>query len=106
MHPPQHANNARHTLGSQSYSFKDFCCLGGDSYFRKEKFLAMLAQDQLPTGKAVIGHMLPHDTFGMEQEFPQGVGYGLTPEICEHIAAAAPWLLDTAPEGGLVLVAR
>lgn len=84
------------------HSFKYFFRLGDDSYFRIDKFLNMLAQNQLPTGKAVIGQILKTWIMGMEQDYAQGMGYGLTPEVCEYIAAAAPWLLDTAPEDGVV----
>lgn len=84
------------------YSFRYFFRLGDDSYFRIDRFLNMLAQNQLPTGKAVIGQILKTWIIGMDQEYAQGMGYGLTPDVCEYIAAAAPWLLDTAPEDGVV----
>lgn len=84
------------------YNFQYFFRLGDDSYFRIDKFLSLLASKQLPTGKAVIGQILKTHIIGMEQEYAQGMGYGLTPEVCDFITAAAPWLLDTAPEDGVV----
>ena len=49
----------------------------------------------------------------MDQQYAQGMGYALTPElhtlnttyyleVCDFMAAAAPWLLDTAPEDSIV----
>ena len=39
---------------------------------------------------------------GTLHDYPEGMGFGLTYEVCEYISAAAPWLLDTAPEDGVV----
>lgn len=86
----------------KSYSFRYFFRLGDDSYFRIDMFLNMLAQNQLPFGKAVIGQILEDEILGMVQQYPQGMGYGLTPEVCDYIEAAVPWLLETAPEDGVV----
>ena len=86
----------------QHYHFDFFFRLGDDSYLRIDKFLSMLAQNQLPKGKAVIGQILKTWIMGTEQEYPQGMGYGLTPEVCQFIDTAAPYLLDTAPEDGVV----
>ena len=86
----------------QHYDFAYLFRLGDDSYFRIDKFLDMLAQDQLPKGKAVIGQILKTTIIGMHQEYPQGMGYGLTYAVCDFINTAAPHLLDTAPEDGVV----
>ena len=84
------------------FDFQYFFRLGDDSYLRIDKFLNMLAQKELPTGKAVIGQILTAVILNMDQQYAQGMGYALTPEVCDFIAAAAPWLLDTAPEDGVV----
>lgn len=86
----------------EHYTFQYFFRLGDDSYLRIDRFLEMLLQKQLPTGKAVIGQILQHDVHGTFHSFPQGMGYGSTPEVCHFISAAAPWLLDTAPEDGVM----
>ena len=85
-----------------TYDFKYFFDLGDDSYLRIDKFLAMLVQKELPTGKAVIGQILQTLILGMLQEYPQGMGYAVTYPVCEFITIASPWLLDIAPEDGVL----
>lgn len=86
----------------QHYKFDYFFRLGDDSYFRIDKFVEMLETDQLPRRKTVIGQILLANVLGMNQEYPQGMGYGLTYDLCNFITTAMPWLLDTAPEDGVV----
>ena len=85
-----------------TYDFKYFFRLGDDSYLRIDKFLDMFVQKQLLSGKVVIGQILQTPIFGMLQEYPQGMGYAITYPICEFIKVASPWLLDTAPEDGVL----
>lgn len=86
----------------QRYRFDYFFRLGDDSYFRIDKFMHLLDTDQIPREKAVVGQILKADILGMTQEYPQGMGYGLTYDLCSFVTTAMPWLLDTAPEDGVV----
>lgn len=83
-----------------TFDFRFLFRLGDDSYLRIDKFLHMLVHNNLPAGKAVIGQVLETLILGMIQQYPQGMGYALTYPVCEFIANASPWLLDTAPEDG------
>ena len=86
----------------QHYRFDYFFRLGDDSYFRIDKFVELLQTYQIPREKAVVGQILQADILGMSQEYPQGMGYGLTYDLCSFVTTAMPWLLDTAPEDGVV----
>ena len=54
------------------YEFQYFFRLGDDSYLRIDKFLHMLVQSQLPTGKALIGYIQQTEILGMVHDFAQG----------------------------------
>lgn len=84
------------------YQFQYFFRLGDDSYLRIDRFMSLLGQKELPTGKAVIGMISQGNILGTLHDYPEGMGFGLTYEVCEYIVAAAPWLLDTAPEDGVI----
>ena len=86
----------------QHYTFHYFFRLGDDSYFRVDKFVELFDAHQIPREKAVVGQILKADILGMSQEYPQGMGYGLTYDLCSFVSTAMPWLLDTAPEDGVV----
>ncbi len=84
------------------YDFQYYFRLGDDSYFRVDKFVNMLSSNVLPMHNAVIGHIMTAQVFGMNQLYPQGMGYGLTYDVCRFIAHNRPYLLDTAPEDCVV----
>ena len=65
----------------QTYHFQYFFRLGDDSYLRVDKFLYMLVQSQLPSGKAVIGQIMQAEILGMFQQYAQGMGYALTAPV-------------------------
>ena len=84
------------------FDFDYFFRLGDDSYFRVDKFMSMISQQQVPSKLAVIGHILHADVFGENQPYPQGMGYGLTYDVCLFIAENEGTLLNTAPEDCVV----
>lgn len=84
------------------FNFQYYFRLGDDSYFRVDKFVNMLHAQSLPTQNAVIGHIMTDRVFGMDQLYPQGMGYGLTYDVCTFIANNRPYLLNTAPEDAVV----
>lgn len=84
------------------FDFEYFFRLGDDSYFRIDKFLTMLSQRSIPSRNAVVGHIMTDRVFGMEQLYPQGMGYGLTCDVCIFISNNAEALLNTAPEDAVV----
>ena len=86
----------------QNFKFDYFFRLGDDSYFRIDKFVELIETGQIPKDKAVVGQILQTEILSMNQPYPQGMGYGLTYDVCAFVAAAMPWLLDTAPEDGVV----
>ena len=86
----------------QHYNFDYFFRLGDDSYFRVDKFAEMLSKSQIPINNAVVGHIMTDQVFGMQQLYPQGMGYGLTYDVCAFIAANTDSLLLTAPEDCVV----
>ena len=86
----------------QHYKFHYFFRLGDDSYFRVDRFIQLLTEGQIPRAKAVVGQILQTEILSMNQPYPQGMGYGLTYDLCSFITAATPWLLATAPEDGVV----
>ena len=86
----------------QHYDFQYFFRLGDDSYFRIDKFLSMLSNREIPTLNAVVGHIMRDRVFDMEQLYPQGMGYGLTYDVCTFIAANSGVLMNTAPEDCVV----
>lgn len=63
------------------FDFQYCLRLGDDSYLRIDKFLNMLAQKELPTGKAVIGQILKAVIIGM--------GSGICPRhgVCHHASS-------------------
>ena len=84
------------------FEFEYFFRLGDDSYFRVDKFLAMLSNKEIPSRNAVVGHIMTDRVYGMEQIYPQGMGYGLTHDVCIFIASNTAVLLNTAPEDCVV----
>ena len=84
------------------YDFLYYFRLGDDSYFRIDKFVSMLSSQSLPLHNAVVGHIMTDRLFGMDQLYPQGMGYGLTHDICKFIATNHAELLNTAPEDCVV----
>ena len=84
------------------FDFEYFFRLGHDSYFRVDKFLAMLFSKEVPSRKAVVGHIMTDRVYGMEQIYPQGLGYGLPYDVCIFIASNTAVLLNTAPEDCVV----
>ena len=84
------------------FRFTYFFRLGDDSYFRIDKFMHLLNEGQIPRQKAIVGQILQTNILTMYQPYAQGMGYGLTHDLCCFITAARPWLLDTAPEDGVV----
>ena len=84
------------------FDFQYYFRLGDDSYFRVDKFVNMLHSQSLPMHNAVIGHIMTDRVFGMDQLYPQGMGYGLTYDVCTFIANNRPYLLNTAPEDCVV----
>ena len=82
-------------------NFEYFFRLGDDSYFRVDKFLDMLGKE-LPATNAVVGHIMTDSVFGMQQLYPQGMGYGLTYDACKFVARNTDVLLKTAPEDCVV----
>ena len=84
------------------FDFQYYFRLGDDSYFRIDKFVSMLSAQSLPKHNAVIGHIMTDRVFEMNQLYPQGMGYGLTYDVCEFIASNVAVLLDTAPEDCVV----
>ncbi len=86
----------------QRYTFDYFFRLGDDSYFRIDLFLEMISLKQIPTAKAVIGHIMTDTVFNMQQIYPQGMGYGLTYDVCLFVSSNVGSLLDTAPEDCVV----
>lgn len=84
------------------FDFEYFFRLGDDSYFRVDRFLAMLNSKEIPSRNAVVGHIMTDRVYGMEQIYPQGMGYGLTHDVCMFIASNTAVLLDTAPEDCVV----
>ena len=62
----------------------------------------MLAQEQIPTTNAVIGHIMTDTVFNMQQIYPQGMGYGLTYDACTFVSKNVDVLLNTAPEDCVV----
>ena len=84
------------------YDFDYFFRLGDDSYFRIDKFMSMISRQQIPSRSAVVGHILHDHVFGELQPYPQGMGYGLTYDVCMFIAANEEQLLNTAPEDCVV----
>ncbi|DBB14310.1 TPA: UDP-Gal betaGal beta 1,3-galactosyltransferase, polypeptide 6 [Trebouxia sp. C0006] len=84
------------------FDFEYFFRLGDDSYFRVDKFLAMLLSKEIPSRNAVVGHIMTDRVYGMEQIYPQGMGYGLTYDVCVFIASNTAVLLNTAPEDCVV----
>lgn len=86
----------------QHYDFQYYFRLGDDSYLRIDRFVNMVSAEAIPMHKAVIGHIMTGQLFGMDQLYPQGMGYGLTYDMCEFIANNRPYLLDTAPKDCVV----
>lgn len=84
------------------YTFDYFFRLGDDSYFRIDKFVDMLSLHEIPIKNTVIGHIMSDTVFNMQQIYPQGMGYGLTQDLCHFIARNTAFLLDTAPEDCVV----
>ena len=84
------------------FDFQYYFRLGDDSYFRVDKFVNMLSTQSLPKHNAVVGHIMSDRVFGMDQLYPQGMGYGLTYDVCSFIASNRPYLLNTAPEDCVV----
>ena len=84
------------------FDFEYFFRLGDDSYFRIDKFLSMLLERTVPATNAVVGHIMTDRVFGMEQLYPQGMGYGLTYDVCLFIHRNKAVLLNTAPEDCVV----
>lgn len=84
------------------YEFQYYFRLGDDSYLRIDQFVNMLSSQSLPMHNAVIGHIMTDRVFGMDQLYPQGMGYGLTHDVCEFIAINHAKLLNTAPEDCVV----
>lgn len=84
------------------YDFDYFFRLGDDSYFRIDRFMSMISLQQIPSRSAVVGHILHDHVFGELQPFPQGMGYGLTYDVCTFIAGNEKRLLNTAPEDCVV----
>ena len=84
------------------FDFEYFFRLGDDSYFRVDKFLAMIVSKEIPSRNAVVGHIMTDRVYGMEQLYPQGMGYGLTYDVCMFIASNTAVLLNTAPEDCVV----
>ncbi len=56
----------------QHFDFEYFFRLGDDSYFRVDKFMALLAAKEVPSAKAVVGRMQSGYVFDMQQTYPQG----------------------------------
>ncbi|KAL3132142.1 UDP-Gal betaGal beta 1,3-galactosyltransferase, polypeptide 6 [Trebouxia sp. C0010 RCD-2024] len=84
------------------FDFDYFFRLGDDSYFRIDKFMSMISDQQIPARSAVVGHILHDHVFGELQPYPQGMGYGLTYDVCIFIAGNEGHLLNTAPEDCVV----
>ena len=84
------------------YDFQYYFRLGDDSYFRIDKFINMLSSQSLPMHNTVVGHIMTDRVFGMDQLYPQGMGYGLTYDVCAFIASNRAYLLNTAPEDCVV----
>lgn len=83
------------------FDFEYFFRLGDDSYFRVDKFVAMIGRE-LPATNAVVGHIMTDTVFGMQQLYPQGMGYGVTYDACKFVASNTDVLLKTAPEDCVV----
>ena len=86
----------------QNFRFEYFFRLGDDSYFRVDRFMALLSNKELPEQKAVVGRMESGYVFDMQQTYPQGAGYALTYDVCTFIAANTGFLMVTAPEDCVV----
>ena len=84
------------------FDFEYYFRLGDDSYFRIDKFMNMLVQRQIPASNAVVGHIMTDRVFDMDQLYPQGMGYGLTYDICLFVSGNAGVLMNTAPEDCVV----
>ena len=83
------------------FDFEYFFRLGDDSYFRVDKFLDMISEE-LPAANSVVGHIMTDTVFGMQQLYPQGMGYGMTYDICKFVARNTDLLMKTAPEDCVV----
>lgn len=86
----------------QNYKFDYFFRLGDDSYFRVDRFMAMLNEKSFPDQHAVIGRIMSGYVFDMQQTYPQGAGYAITYDVCTFIAVNTAYLMDTAPEDCVV----
>lgn len=84
------------------FEFDYFFRLGDDSYFRVDKFLDMVVNNEIPQSNAVVGHIMTDVVFNAQQIYPQGMGYGLTYDVCDFIAKNIGSLLNTAPEDCVV----
>ena len=84
------------------FDFQYYFRLGDDSYFRVDRFVTMLSSQSLPMHNAVVGHIMTDRVFGMDQLYPQGMGYGMTYDVCQFIASNQAYLLNTAPEDCVV----
>ncbi len=84
------------------YTFDYFFRLGDDSYLRIDAFLYLACQNEWPRDNAVVGHILTTNVFGMQQIYPQGMGYALTYDVTVFIGTNSAFLLDTAPEDCVV----
>lgn len=84
------------------YEFEYLFRLGDDSYLRIDKFMAALSSREFPTTNAVIGHIMTDTVFGMQQLYPQGMGYALTFDVCLFISSNTRFLMKTAPEDCVV----
>ncbi len=76
--------------------------LGDNRYFRIDKFMSVISSQQTPSRSAVVGHILHDHVFGELQPYPQGMGYGLTYDVCTFIVGNEENLLNTAPEDCVV----
>ena len=84
------------------FGFEYFFRLGDDSFFRVDRFMELLRTREVTAGNAVVGHIMTDTVFGMQQIYPQGMGYGLTYDVCLFIASNTAVLLKTAPEDCVV----
>ncbi|KAL3156439.1 galactosylxylosylprotein 3-beta-galactosyltransferase activity protein [Trebouxia sp. C0009 RCD-2024] len=90
------------TWAVRHYDFDYFFRLGDDSYFRIDRFMSLISHQQIPAKSAVVGQILHGHVFGELQPYPQGMGYGLTYDVCTFIAGNEGQLLNTAPEDCVV----